>query len=397
MTKNLIALIFFLAAASLCFPQDFGLLLNQKVLFSEGDRRFAVREYTGALMPWFAAPLGDRADVYMSGGLSALYDGKDWKPLPEIYRFEFVWNPAPSLRLEFGRVPFREGLSALMTGLFDGALMSLNLGGGRLHAGLFYTGLLYKKTAHIYMNSRDRREYHDRDAYFASRRLVAGLHWEKTGVLNTGSSLALGGTGQFDLNDTDARIHSQYLEAEFTLPLGISFNALSGAAIELAEETGKAPYAAFALSTELQWLLPGALPGVLSVTGRFSSGAWTDGLGVFIPVTAKAQGRILRPMLSGIALTEAAWSARLRPSLSTIISAAYFFRTDRTTYVAPDMDGLSASPLLGGELYGSLSWAPFSDVLFSLGGGVFLPQTGKVFTSNAKPAYSVELTALISL
>jgi hypothetical protein len=42
-------------------------------------------------------------------------------------------------------------------------------------------------------------------------------------------------------------------------------------------------------------------------------------------------------------------------------------------------------------------WAFFSDVLFSLGGGVFLPQTGKVFSGNAHIKYRVELTAGISL
>jgi hypothetical protein len=135
----------------------------------------------------------------------------------------------------------------------------------------------------------------------------------------------------------------------------------------------------------------------LTVTGRFASGAWNGGLGVFIPITAKAQGKVLRPMLSGIALAEAAYSARLHRSFSATVSAAYFFRTDQTTYAAPGMDARSASPLLGGELYGELSWAPFSDVLFSLGGGVFLPQTGNVFSGGAAPKYSVEAAALISL
>jgi hypothetical protein len=397
MKKNLLAFAFVHIIAQFCCSQDFGLLLGQKVLFSNEEQGTGTQEYTGALMPWFAAPLGNRADVYVSGGISALYADEAWKPLPELYRFEFIWNPAPDLRLELGRVPFGESLAAVMTGLFDGASAAINLGGGRLHAGLFYTGLLYKKTAHIYMNTQDRNKYYDDDSYFASRRLVAGFNWEKTSVFDTESSLALSGIGQFDLNDTDARIHSQCLEFVFTLPLGISFNLVSGAVLEVAEATGDDPYAAFALSAELQWLLPGALSDVLSFTGRFSSGAWSDGVGAFIPLTAQAQGKVLRPMFSGIAWIEAAYSARLHPAFATTLSAAYFFRTDKTTYTAPDMDAQSLSPLLGGELYGSLSWAPFSDVLLSLGGGVFLPQTGKVFSDNAELQYNVELTAVISL
>jgi hypothetical protein len=102
-------------------------------------------------------------------------------------------------------------------------------------------------------------------------------------------------------------------------------------------------------------------------------------------------------MLSGIALAETAYSIRFHRSFSATVSGAYFFRTDKTTYAAPDINAGSDSPLLGGEIYGSLSWAPFSDVLVSLGGGVFLPQTGKVFSDDARIKYRVELTAAVSL
>jgi hypothetical protein len=284
-----------------------------------------------------------------------------------------------------------------MTGLFDGAAAGFNLGGGRVHAGVFYTGLLYKKAAHIYLGSRDREDYYDKDVYFASRRIVAELFWEKTSLFDTGNSLVLGGIGQFDFNDTDARIHSQWLEAKFTAPLGVHFNTVSGAVIELEEETGKDPRAAFALSTELQWFPPAAVSDVLTISGSFSSGAWNEAMGSFIPLTAKAQGKVLRPMLSGIALAETAYSVRFYRSFSAAVSGAYFFRTDKTTYAAPDMDAGSASPLLGGELYGSLSWSPFSDMLVSIGGGVFLPQRGKVFSDDAQVKYRVELALAISL
>jgi hypothetical protein len=333
----------------------------------------------------------------LSGGLNAQYDNEAWKALPELYRFEFIYNPLPNFRLEIGRIPFGGNPSPVFTGLADGLSARFVIGGGQLSAGLFYTGLLYKKTAHIYLNLRDRSDYNDNDVYFASRRFVGGLHWEKTSLFDTGSSLSLSGVCQLDCNDGAAQIHSQYLETQFAVPLGARFNIVSVAVIELAEETGKDPYAAFVLSAETQWLLPTAITDALSVASRFSSGAWHDRLGAFTPVAAEAQGKVLRPMLSGIALAEAAYTARIHRSFATTISGAYFFRTDTTTYLAPDMDALSASPFLGAELYGALSWAPFSDVLLSFGGGVFLPQTGKVFSGNAKVKYRVELTADISL
>jgi hypothetical protein len=395
MKRNLLLLVFFLGIIPLCFSQDFGLILNQNALVSEGES--GITEYGGAAIPWFAAPLGDRADLYLSGGINARYENEAWKALPEIYRFEFIYNPLPDLRLELGRIPFRENLSAVMTGLFDGVAAGFNLGGGSVSVGFFYTGLLYKRASHIYLSPRDQGDYYDKDVYFASRRLVAELHWEKTGLFNIGNSLSLGGVCQFDFNDTEERVHSQWFEAKFTMPLGARLNAVSGAVLELTEETGEDPYAAFALSAELQWFPPTAISDAWTISGGFSSGAWDDGLRNFLPLTAKAQGKVLRPMLSGIALAETAYSARLHRSFSATISGAYFFRTDKTTYAAPDMDAGSDSPLLGGELYGALSWAPFSDVLVSLGGGVFLPQTGKVFSDNAELKYRVELAAGVSL
>ncbi|MDR1318674.1 MAG: hypothetical protein LBJ90_03540 [Treponema sp.] len=378
------------------FAGDFGFILSQKALFTNGELSSGTTEYSGTVMPWFASPLGDKADLYLSGGLSARYEDEEWKPLPEIYRFEAVYSPFPDLRLEAGRVPFKESLSYVAEGLFDGFSAGLNIGGGRLNGGLFYTGLLYKKAVYIYMSPDDKRDFADKDVYFASRRFLGGINWEKTSVFDGRSDLSLSGLCQFDLNGGGAKIHSQYFEAAFTMPLGAGFNTVSGAVIEVAEKPGDACIA-FALSAEVQWFLPGAVSSLLTLTGRFSSGDWNEGFGAFIPVTAKAQGRVLRPMLSGIAFVEAAYTARLYRFLSADVSGAYYFRTDKTTYTAPDMDTDSASPLLGAELYGGLSWAPYSDLLLSLGAGIFLPQAGKVFLEKAEIQYRVELAASISL
>jgi hypothetical protein len=158
----------FLFAPPECFPQDFGIIPGQKLLFTDGEQSSGTTEYTGTVMPWFSAPLGNKADLYVSGGLSARYEDEEWKPLPEIYRFECIFNPLPNLRLEVGRVPFRESLSYVAAGLFDGLSAGLNTGGGRLSGGLFYTGLLYKKAAYVYMSPEDRMDFRDKDLYFAS-------------------------------------------------------------------------------------------------------------------------------------------------------------------------------------------------------------------------------------
>ncbi|MDR1419483.1 MAG: hypothetical protein LBI86_03835 [Treponema sp.] len=387
------AAIFFLAVPSL-FSQDFGFVLRQKALLKDGGHPYGAAEYTGTALPWFASPLGDRADLYLSFGISAEYLDEKWKPVPEMYRFVVTWNPRPGLSLELGRLPAR-GSSSVMAGLFDGASFRVNVGGGRLYGGVFYTGLLYKRSAYTVMTAEDRVKYDERDGYFASRRLAAEISWEHYGIFNTRSSFSASGAAQFDLNGTDALFHSQYVEANVHIPLSGKVNAGFGGVAELAEETGARPYAAFAISAEVQWLLPTALQDRLAFTGWFSSGNWNDRAGAFIPLTTRAKGKVLRPECSGIALLEAAYTARFHPKFSGDLSGAYYFRTDTVTFQHSGMDRFSASHLLGGEVYGGLGWTPFSDVLISAGGGVFFPRTGKAFAGDADLVYRVVLEASI--
>ncbi|MDR1250222.1 MAG: hypothetical protein LBK63_13090 [Treponema sp.] len=382
-----------------CFCLIAGLLLCAVLGWgqtaAEMERLLDTKEITYTQAAWFTMPLGDKADLYLSGGFSAERLDEEWKPLPEIYRFAVTYHPRPGLRFEIGRLPFR-GNSSVMAGLFDGASFRLNTGGGRLNGGVFYTGLLYKKSAHILMKAEDRIQYDDRDRYFAPRRLVAEINRERAGIFTTRNTLLVSGAAQFDLNGRDTQFHSQYFEAKLGAPLGGRVNAEFDGVIELAEETDTSLYAAFAGSAEIQWMLPTVLQDRFSFAGWFSSGKWNDRIGVFIPLAMQARGKALRPESSGIALLEAAYTVKLHPRFATDVSGAYYFRTDRVTFYHPDMDPLSASPLLGGEVYGGLTWTPFSDVLISAGGGVFFPRTGRVLSDDTALIYRVSLTATIS-
>jgi hypothetical protein len=378
--------------------QDFGIMIRQTPALTDGGnssgKSSAAFSYTAAAVPWFAAPLGEKADLYLSGGISAGLENEAWKLVPEVYRFEFSYNPNPDIRVEAGRVPFRENLSYVFSGLFDGAAARFNLAGGRLSAGIFYTGLLYKKAAYIVMGAEDREDSYDRDVYFSSRRLVFGINWEKTNIFDTRTTLYLSGLGQFDLNGRDTKIHTQYLEGRLDIPLGNSFNAQADGVFELIEQDRRS--AAFALSAELRWLPPGAWRDMLSLGGRFSSGAWNERAGAFLPITSHAQGKVLRPEFSGIALVQSAYTTRFHEAFSASLWAAYFFRTDETTYFDPNMEASARSPLLGGEIYGGFIWAPWSDLSVSAGGGVFFPQWGKYFKDGAGLKYRISLEAAFS-
>ena len=379
--------------APLAFAQDFGLLIPQKLVVSTVDNV----KYTASAVPWFASPLGEKADLYLSGGFTVEYEGEKWKPLPEVFRFQAIYNPSASLRLEAGRLYFQENLGWLMFGLFDGIAAAMNIKGGWLNAGAFYTGLLYKKDAGILITVQDRINYLDRDKYFASRRFVGGINWEKTSIFDSDINLYASGFFQFDLNDSDFKINSQYLAAKFAVPFGSDFNAEWGAVFELAQVTGNNTYSAFVVSAELQWLQRFWLPGLMVFGGRYASGLWNNTFGAFSPITGEAQGKVLRPMLSGIALVQAAYTLRPVRLFSAELSLAYLFRTDTVTFGSSGLDPESKSPLLGGEFFLNLFWTPFTDLLFTLGGGLFLPSMGKAFANDADVKYRVELTAVISL
>jgi hypothetical protein len=324
----------------------------------------------------------------------------DWKPAFELYRFEIEYRFDSGPRLRAGRISYGEPLNVLMNGLFDGFALDMDLGNTRLSAGAFYTGLLYKKTAYIVMSPGDYADYYDRDHYFASRRMVLSLDWEIPAPLS--SSLDLGITGQFDLNKLDPqiygdrRIHSQYALAGFTLPFLKYCNARLGTLLGIIEEEKSNPGFCFAFSGGMVWLPPGSKNDRLSLDMAFSSGAWNSGVRAFLPINTIAQGKVLRPNISGLGLVEGEYEVRLHPVISAEVSAAYFFRTDSHTYNNPDLDGASRSPLLGGEIYGSLTLAPVSDISFTLGGGAFFPQLGRAFETGASPRGRISLEMILS-
>jgi hypothetical protein len=395
----LLAVLFYAGTA---FPQDYGLTLRSLPVFTSGDDPAVNIEYTASAVPWFAAPLGEQGDLYLSGGISAEYADEEWKPVPEVYRFSITYRFGSGPRLEAGRLPYREPLNLVMNGLFDGLSLGFDLGKTRLGVGAFYSGLLYKKTAYITISPGDYMDYYDQDVYFASRRLLVSLDWEIPSLFNTESKLGLGIIGQFDLNEPDdqiaedGKIHSQYALAQFTLPFLNYFNAELGGLLGILEEDDLSPGFCFAASGAVAWLPPGGVNDRLSLNMAVSSGSWNDTARAFLPINTIAQGKVLRPNLSGLALVEAGYTARLHTAFSVEAQAAYFFRTDSHTYSDPDLDEISLSPLLGGEVYGGLIWTPVSDLSFTLGAGAFLPQLGKAFADDTSLRWRVSLETILS-
>jgi hypothetical protein len=375
----LFVLLFF--SSGIVFGADFGAALEinpeWKGAAAETDMDSAF-----TLEPWVSASPDESLDLYFSAGLSLRYEREEWKTLPELYRFILAWRPLPRLGLEMGRVPFSDPNAIVATGLFDGLSVSYTFGGSRLSAGGYYTGFLYKDRADILMTPSDSAAYQKpfdwesaAAAYFASRRVVASILWEAPALAGSPHGLYLNGLAQFDLNGEDDRLHTQYLSLRFLFsPLPV-FNISAGGVLGLAERAETDPGIGLALLLNADWYLPTALRDMASLGFRWGSGAAegeSGGLGSFIPVNSTSQGNVLNASLSGLMVLRAAYTVRPHESLSLVLDGRYFF-----------LDNGTDNKALGGEVSGSLNWAPVTDVTLTAGGGAFFPGTGNALPSGA--------------
>jgi hypothetical protein len=224
--------------------------------------------------------------------------------------------------------------------------------------------------------------------YFASRRVLGSVSWEAPALGGSPHGLYLQGLGQFDLNGTDDWLHAQYLSLRFLFsPLPV-FSINAGGVLELAEQADADTQTALALLVSADWHPPSAMQDTVSLEFRWGSGgADTErgGIGPFIPVMSISQGNVLNSVLSGLMILRAAYALRPHETLSLALDARYFL-----------LDNDAANKALGGELYGSMRWAPVMETMLELGGGVFFPGTGNALPSDAPPQWLFSAALTIS-
>ncbi|AEF81259.1 hypothetical protein [Leadbettera azotonutricia] len=392
---------------------DFGIVASTEPGYysPEGEGFF----FNNSLTPWLSAPLGSKANLYLSLKASLDYEKEEWD-LPlllELGRTEFTYRPSSTVSLALGRHAFGDSAGLIASGLFDGLSGSFAIGGARLGAGVYYTGLLYKGTSQILLSDRDKilfsqvpLDYNDMDTYFGSRRLVAALSGEFPS-LGARSSLALDLIAQFDLNESDPAMpgtfHSQYLEALYTVEAAPSVSlslALVGGLSELkADGADTDPLFSYALKGGLDWKPPTALQDLFALELIYASGDKDESLGAFAPLSGGiSAGQIFAPGLASLVSIKGAYSARIQETLSAEAAAVYFLRTDTSTFTGDaELDPAKDSPALGMELLGCLIWAPDPDLRFTLNAGAFFPSLGGAFIDDAKIRFKTSLALIISL
>ena len=402
--KNIIALLLtalllegFLLPASLG-ATDFGLILNQSA--EAGGVEEASFLYEANFIPRFSFLLGDSGEFIVTAGMTAGYD-RDGYVIPELLRTELSWLFS-NAAITAGRMQYSAPFDYVAGGLFDGFQFSYDSPAGTFNAGVWYTGLLYKKKANITVTAEDSQSYHAvvdydnfSDTYFASRRIVTAFGWDHPSIAEL-VRVKLAVIAQADMNGRDDYLHSQYVTAKIGVPVESFFFELSGA-LELAE-TGDGFNIGLAGELGAFWTLPTAFPSRLSFTGHFSSGKATSGpLAAFTPITAKPCGAVLEAEPSGISSLSLDYTANLYKTFSAGLTSSYFIRSDLGTYTGYPLDTENNDGyFLGNEFFTRLVWSPVSDLQISLGGGIFLPSTG-----NASPGreslWRIKLAAVLAL
>jgi hypothetical protein len=390
-------------SASTAFAADFGLVLGTEGEYADNLNPDGF-SLTSTASPLFSAVFTETLNLYVSGKMTFEYEEKAEPPQSYVFepeRTELNLHPASALYLGLGRQRFGDPAGLIASGLFDGAAGSLNLGLCRLSLGAYYTGLLYKETANILLTPGDRERYEKPldssglEGYFASRRVLLALTAEFPD-LTSRTSLSAQALAQFDLNGDTENLNTQYLElrvaAEPLDPLHLSLGGI-GELLQAQDEL----WGSMAAFTGADWELPGTVTDMLSAEFLWTSGRNGEHIQAFTPVSGRNAGRIFDGGTG--ALIKAALSYRLRPlnSVSLEAGTAYFIRTDLETLGDSELDEDSDSRLLGGELYGSLLWAPDPAFRFNAGGGAFFPKWGEAYREDAPVKWKVNMGVIVSL
>ena len=388
------AIIFFVTVAENSHAYDFGALFKAELSAEGRDGTEAGGKTT--LAPWLSLPLGN-GGLYLSAGLGVHY-AKKTVFVPELLRAEYSRQFAP-FAVRAGRIPWVDPSALAARGLFDGADLSMDLGPARLGVAALYTGLLYKDTANVNISPGDPVDYglpldwgDFTKTYFAPRRILMALYGDLPGFPQNRGNLYAGLLFQFDVSEAEQRLHTQYLLLRHTLDYQ-AFDLSVAGAVELENTRAGGVKAALALSLDGGVQIPVDLSNRLSLGMRWASGSGSQ-TAAFFPVINEAQGLVLKPGFSGIMVLRTNFEARLLPILSAGLGGRYFLRTDSSSFSDPDIT--KDSHPVGAEIFASVLCVPFSDLSFTLEGGLFLPKTGTAMRDDAPVRWSLTLGTLFS-
>ncbi|MDR0527298.1 MAG: hypothetical protein LBG79_05740 [Spirochaetaceae bacterium] len=360
---------------------------------------------SGRISSWFSFRPAPMTSIYLKAGVSAINEAvlsniENWKIAPELDSARLTIFPDPAFFAELGRIPFSDIISLSANGMFDGAKLRFSAGEHGISASAFYTGLLYKETAKIFLNAQDKDDYY-RQNYFAPPHLLMSLAYHFKPESLEGSRFSAEFIREADMRKGSTSSTMFFLAgAALVLKENITMDAggLLSAGVESDESTiGLA--ALFSLRVHLNQ----PLKAELSFNTNLFWGALDEPLP--LPFINKRQvGLIYDPEVARLLNLQLIYTAILTPTLSFNTSLMLFARLD-SDYMPDfwqyiDYQNENANGfLLGEEFYAGVIWTPLSDLSFNISAIFFFPDNGpdSVYIRNTPMKWDLRLGLLISM
>jgi len=380
--RLLLLAITLLISSGFAFSADFGLDLDQLVEIEN-----ELLTYDTGIAPWFSFSNGKNVSLYLSGILTIRHvndfaDNSSWIFIPEVSRFAIIFNINDKLSLEAGRMEYADVIDFTASGLFDGLRFNIDLAAGSLSAAFLYTGLLYKETASIIMTGEDGINYavpfdgFNYNDYFASRRMLMSVRMDMPLKFPAGEACKLSADvlAQFDLNGNSDAFNSQYASAlmEFypkdmlRITGGLLFGTMQNSAGDLGMAFG------FLAQCKMDFPFTPA-SDLFGITAKAVFGTTENGFNSFTPVSALPQGSVFEGTLSALAALSMDYNVKIIDSLFAQCVLRYFARTYNIE---------EEGNFYGGEFWASLAWQPLEDIFAFLGGGMFFPGFGNIYSDD---------------
>jgi hypothetical protein len=374
----------------LAYGADFGAALGLSPKATEDGFSLSL-----GLTPWLssipAGGAGADTELYLSAALSVSYKDDAWSFGIAPRRFDILLKPAPGTSVRLGRQAYGDSAGMIASGLYDGFSLNSSWGKARLSLSSLYAGLLDKAGSTVLMSGADLSDRDDGSLYFAPPRALMAVGLSFPGSL----TYFVDAIAQFDARGAGA-LNSQYL----SIGLRGSGSGADALSYELAlvngfvEEEGEGFSYSLAGKASISWLPPGGLTDRLFGSLRYASGE-LGFLSPYLSVNAIPQGQVFTPRLAGLFVAQAGYDARLADKLSAELQSSAFLRSKEGGPADSGLDPSSEALWLGFELYGSLRWAPYSDLNVLLGSGLFVP--GAAFLEAEPLRWLAALSILVSM
>ncbi|HAP42730.1 MAG: hypothetical protein A2087_04915 [Spirochaetes bacterium GWD1_61_31] len=403
--KRIFGLALLLVACTLALPAaDFGLqLLNVSAFSTElpaPETEWSLNQLDRAVL-WLSTPLSAELSLYVSGfyefSASLLAD-----PAISPYRFDAgmialnglfprLLGENSTVAFSLGRIPVQDFSARVLSGLNDGALVSLTLGNNQIKLLGGYLGLQEKVTALVMIDTDDQNRLSGDDkaaatdpdfpsSYFALPRLFFGAGFRASEIFpshDAGIEL----WGQLDLLAGGAETtHTFYAEPYIAGRLGrlLRWNAWQVTEMIVDDVVS----VAMAAGGRLRLAVPEVAALNLNLNVQWSGGLFAGGLDAFTPIRQSMMGSYSAFFFQNSLMTGLDASLTPLEGFSVAANGALYLRG--SSELPADFTG--SSLLTGFEGGFNLRYRPTGDLSLSLGGGIFVPNTVDGYPTDTLPS-----------